>query len=156
MNSKRIDRLINEVSLLTGYTKKEVREMWMSQWAFLSTVVSGANTHDVEFDNVHIVGLAKFYATRRKKRYFETMKKRREEALLPNVYAGQMFDMFTYRSWKYIGEAYVRDAAPLYMGKHVVKERYPRVMEFLNTGKTQSGIHFHRLPINKEERNGYI
>lgn len=156
MNSKRVDKLINEVSLLTGYPKKEVKEMWMSQWALLSKTISEANTYDVEFDNIHIVGLAKFYATRKKKRYFETMKQRRNEAKLPNVYPGQRFNLFTYTDWRWLGEAFVRDAAPLYIGNHLMKEYFPRTIEIIDSGENVSGLKYNRIPVKQSERYGYI
>lgn len=78
MKSGRIERLINEVSLETGYSKASVREMWMAQWGYLRHIISNGDTHNVEFDHLFITGFGRFYVPGRKKKYLKTMKSRRE------------------------------------------------------------------------------
>jgi len=155
MNSKRIKKLINEVSLLTGYPYKEVKAMWDSQWSVISKTISQANKYECKFDSVHVIGLGDFFPQQRKLKFFRTMKLRRLEATLPNVYVGQRFDFFHVYNWEWIDEGFVRDAAPLMIGGELMKERYPRLVE-LSCGISVTGIKVARIPINKNERNGYI
>lgn len=154
MKSKRVDIFLNDVSLKTGYSKKDVKEVFLSQWEFVKDVLEDSVPSQLEFDVIRIPGLGRFLPNKRKYKYYRAIKQRKYEATLPNVYVGQGFDFFSSNNWMWMGKGFVVDAAPMYIGNSVFKEKYPKVIEM--NGERKAGIWYYRIPLKKEERNGYI